>query len=194
MSTSSSDKKGEQLAGPKLNLHSAEARWFAVYTRFQREKLIHKRLKEKGIHSYLPLLKLTRHYTRKIRTVELPLISCYIFVCITKKEYVSVLQTPDVVDFVKFSNQLIAIPEYEIRLMRRVVEEGAEVETESLKYCPGDRVEIISGQLAGIEGILLNKDGKKNFLIELNQIGYSLRINVDPSMIRKAGEKHRPDK
>ena len=92
------------------HLDNHEARWFAVYTRFKREKVVKRALQEKGITSYLPIQKLTRHYTRKVKHVEMPLISCYIFTKITKKEYVRVLETQDVVNFVKFSPTSLLSP------------------------------------------------------------------------------------
>ena len=82
---------------PINQLHDTEARWFAVYTRYKREKIVRKQLSDKGIECYLPLQQFTRHYTRKVKQVQLPLISCYIFVKICKPEYIKVLETPEVV-------------------------------------------------------------------------------------------------
>ena len=165
-------------------LDERQERWFAVYTRFKREKLVYQRLQEKGIHAFLPLQNLTRQYASRKRSVQLPLISCYVFTRITKKDYVRVLETLDVVNFVKFSQNLIAIPEHEIHLLQRVVGEDLEVEVDPSGYREGDEVEIIGGNLTGIRGILLKQNSDKNFLIELNHIGYSLRIQVHPSQLR----------
>lgn len=167
-------------------------RWFAVYTRYKREKVVLKRLQEKGIQAYLPVQRLTRRYDRKVRDVELPLISCYIFTRITRKNYVPVLDTPDVLHFVQFSNNLIAIPEREILLLQRVTGGQAELEIEQHDGCRvGDEVEIVGGRLTGVRGILLEKNGKANFLIELRNIGFSLRLQVEPSLLRRVGVRNR---
>lgn len=166
-------------------LDEQEARWFAVYTAYKREKIIRKRLTDRGIESYLPLLEYTRHYERKVRTVELPLISGYIFVKITKKDYVPVLETPDVVNFVKFARNLIAIPEAEIRLIQRIVGEAADVEVSADAFCEGDEVEIIGGKLTGLRGKLLSGNENKNLLIELTHTGLSLRLHIPPGLLQK---------
>lgn len=174
----------------KLNenhLDEFEPRWFAVYTRYKREKLVHKRLQERGIQAYLPIQRLTRRYERKVKMVELPLISCYVFTRITKKNYVPVLDIPDVLHFVKFSQNLIAIPDREIRLLQRITGDGIEVELEPRSMLIGEEVEIVSGNLSGIRGVLVEKDRKKNFVIELNSIGYALRIAVEPALLKRAG-------
>ena len=165
------------------HLDEQEARWFAVYTKYKREKQVFKRLTEQGIETYLPLQKFTRRWTRKVREVELPLISCYIFVKIQKKDYIKVLETPDTVQFVKFSKNLLSIPDAEIEILRRVVGENLALDAEPKSYQVGDEVEVIGGNLTGLKGKLIKKDNEKNFLIELDNLGYSLRMYIDPTLL-----------
>ncbi len=171
------------------HLHLTEQRWFAVYTRFKREKQVELRLLEQGITTYLPLQEFTRRYTRKVRKVQIPLISCYLFVRITKKDYVRVLEDQDVVHFVNFAKNLIAIPEEEINILRRVVGEGIELETEPLQFTKGDTVEIVAGQLTGMKGKLVDRQNDKNLLIELDHIGYALRLQVPIEYLRRSGQR-----
>lgn len=165
------------------HLHPTEARWFAIYTRYKREKTVAKSLQRKGINCYLPIQKLTRYYARKVKHVDLPLINCYLFVKITKEEYVPVLETQDVVRFVNFSRNLVAIPEEEINIMQRIVGEIKEVSAEPGRFYPGAEVEIIGGQLTGLQGILLEQKNEKNFVVELNNLGYALLMHIDPSLL-----------
>lgn len=168
------------------HLDSKEPRWFAIYTNYKREKLVQSMLNQKGIHAYLPLQKVTRRYTRKIKTLELPLINCYVFVKITSKEYVPVLETEHVLKFIRFSKNLISIPEVEIEMIKRVVGEGVEVEIDqNNKHREGDSVEVVRGNLTGLRGKLVSIQGKKQMVIELDNMGYSLRMEVEPSLLRK---------
>ena len=167
------------------HLDDSTPKWFAVYTRFKGEKMAFRHLAKKGISVYLPLQKLTRRYTRKVKVVELPLISCYIFVKITKQEYVKVLETESVVDFVRFSNNLISIPEEEIETMKRVLGENWEVQIEQSKFEPGDLVEISAGNLIGLKGRLVDQRDKQQVLVDLERLGYTLRISVDKQLLRK---------
>lgn len=180
--------EGKQVTS-RNQLDQHEARWFAVYTKYKREKQVFKRLQERGIEAYLPLQAFTRRYTRKVKHVELPLISCYIFTKITKPEYVPVLETPDVVNFVKLAKEVIAIPEAEMELMKRVVGEGQEVEVTPNAYEPGDEVEVIGGSLTGLRGKLVEKQGEKNFIIELENLGYEMRMFVNPAWLRRTGKR-----
>jgi len=168
------------------HLHHDESRWFAVYTAYKREKLVHKMLTFKGIECYLPLQKVTRKYARKVRVQELPLINCYVFVKIVKKEYVPVLETEHVLKFTKIAQNLLSIPEREIETLKRVVgEKDVELEAVPREWSEGDKVEIITGNLIGLQGKLVSVEGKTKIVVDLDTLGYSLRMNIDASFLRR---------
>ena len=170
------------------HLHPTDARWFAIYTRFKREKTVLRELTQKGIEAYLPLQKILRQYGRKKKWVELPLFSCYVFVKITKPEYVPVLSTDGVVRFISFSQNLISIPESEIITIQRIVETQIPIEVQQRKFEHGDVVEVISGNLTGMRGILSEVHGKNKVLIELAHLGYTLKLEMPITILRKISE------
>ena len=170
---------------PENHLKEDVPKWFAVYTKYKREKVIKRDLERQDIHSYLPIQKLTRVYASKRKVVEMPLISCYIFVKITKFEYLRVLQTENVVNFVKIARNLISIPEREIDILKQVVGEGVQVTAEPKSFHKGDKVEIIGGNLTGLQGVLVEEHGEKQVIIDLDSMGYSLRMTLDTKYLRK---------
>lgn len=169
-------------------IHATEPRWFAVHTRSKCEKLVAQMLGKKQIKAYLPLVKTIRKYTRKIKNVEKPLIGCYVFVQIVKSEYVPVLETENVAGFVRFSKNIIAIPEEEINILRRIVLEN-DIELEAIpgNMGAGDPVIITAGPLTGMSGMVIKTEGKRKFQVELQRMGYSLLITVDAAFIQKTG-------
>ena len=173
------------LAKSENHLHDTEPRWFAVYINYKREKLVKGMLEQKGIECYLPIQKVTRRYARKVRTLELPLISCYIFVRIVKAEYVPVLETEYVLKFTKIAQNLLSVPDSEIETLKRVVGEGMNVTIEPTSMQAGDTVEIVAGNLTGLRGKLVSVEGKKQMLVELEHIGYTLRMNIDSALLRR---------
>lgn len=162
------------------HLDAVQPKWFAIYTRYKREKIVSKELTRLGVENYLPIQKLYRSYEKKKKIVELPLFSCYLFVKITKEEYRKVEDLESVVDFVNFSNNLISIPEEEIEIIRRIVGEGIELEIGKERFDEGDYVEVAKGSLNGLKGKLLKIKSKKNFLIELEKVGYNIKLEINP--------------
>jgi transcription antitermination factor NusG len=59
------------------------------------------------------------------------------------------------------------------------------IEPSSLQQ--GDRVEIIGGQLTGLQGRLAAIRGKQKLLIALETLGMDLQLEVDPKYLQKIG-------
>lgn len=166
------------------SLSTTDYKWFAVLTRVKAEKLVAAFLSEKKIQAYVPLQKVARIYGRKRRVVTLPLIYRYVFVKIIKSDYIPVLETPHVEGFLKFKQDLIAIPDYEIEWLQKITGENVAFNVESRPYSVGDEVVVVSGNLTGIRGKLIKSLGKNELLIELNHIGIGLRMSIDPAHIQ----------
>jgi transcription antitermination factor NusG len=161
-------------------LSDKDEKWFAVYTKYKCEKFVAAQLAKKNIHAYVPLMAKTKRYNRKIKHYEIPLINCYVFVKIKKEDYLRTLETEFVMKFLKNGNDLLAIPENEILILKRVggqVEEA--LEPDALPMDKGRIVEVTSGQLTGMKGKIIDRAGKKSFVVELQTIGYQLLVNID---------------
>jgi transcription antitermination factor NusG len=170
---------------PENHLTDVEPRWFAVRTRFKSEKLALKQLTQRGLAAYLPIRNLTRRYNRKIRHVELPLINSFVFVKIRKSEYARVLETEYVAGFLKFGQNILAIPEQQIDLIKRLLGEKIEIVAEQSGFLKGDWVEVTAGPLLGLRGQLVMIQGKERVLVELVNSGYSLQIAIENYLLKK---------
>ncbi len=175
-------------AVPVTEMHETEKRWFAIRTRSKCEKFVQRLMEKKQVHAYVPLQKVMRRYERKTKMVEKPLITCYVFVKISKSEYLPVLETENVAGFVKTAKVIHAIPEAEIDILRRVtLETDLEVEAIEAGWMEGDAVEISAGNLLGLKGKLIKIEGKRKMQIELENMGYSLLLTVDPLFLNRVG-------
>jgi transcription antitermination factor NusG len=166
------------------HLSENEERWFAVYTKYKCEKYIVDQLARKGISAYVPLITKTKRYKSRVKTHVVPLINSHVFVCIKKGNYIDVLQSEYVITFVKQRKNIISIPEVEINLLKMIVGELDNIEAGELTYGNGDEVEIIGGNLTGIRGQLVKKEGKNRFIVQLNSIGMQLAMTIDKSNLR----------
>lgn len=166
------------------HLSETDKRWFAVYTKYKCEKYVVDQLARKGISAYVPLITKTKKYSSRVKTNIVPLINSYVFVYIKKEEYVKVLQSEYVFTFVKQRKNIISIPEEEVNLLKMIVGEIENVEVGQIVFETGDEVEIIGGNLTGIRGQLLNKDGKNSFVVQLVTIGMQLAMTIDKNNLR----------
>lgn len=176
--------KSTNIFEPINHLSETEDKWFAVYTKYKCEKYVVNQLGKKGISAYLPLTTVTKKYVSKVKRYQVPLINCYVFVKIKKNEYVRVLETEYVMAFIKQRQSLISIPEAEINTLRLVVGEIENVEAGDFALQQGDEVEIIAGNLTGIRGLLVNKEGNNRFVVALQTVGLQLSMTIDRSLMR----------
>lgn len=172
---------------PCINhLSIQEPLWFAVYTRYKCEKYVFNHLIKKGVECYLPLINKTKKYNRKIKTHEIPLINCYIFVKVKKDQYLTVLETEYVIKFLKSGNELLSIPQEEIDILRRVVGDIDDIYMmQSDKYIfEGQEVEVSSGHLIGMRGKVIHRQGKHSFLVNLESMGFQLEIAINAKLLQ----------
>lgn len=165
---------------PSANFDNNELSWYAIYVRFKSEKFVTNLLQKKGIEAYIPLKTAVKRYSRKIKTYHLPLINCYVFVKINGNDRVKVIETENVLKFVKTGDNLGKIPEKEIEILRKITGEfNDQLEIEPSSWVQGNKVEIVRGGLAGTKGYITERKNKKVFLIALENMGFDLILEVE---------------
>lgn len=156
-----------------------EYSWYAVYVKSRGEKKAQSELQFKQIESFLPLQRKLRQWSDRKKWVEIPLISGYLFVRISRKEYDAVLQSNFIVSYVRFEGTAAQIPAKQIEYLRIMLNQDAvDIEITQKSLAPGQRIEVISGPLIGLQGKLVQIKGKNKLAVELEQLGYSALIEI----------------
>jgi transcription antitermination factor NusG len=161
-------------------MYDPEFRWYAIWTRSRQEKLASTALHNLGVQLYLPLKSELRQWSDRKQMVEMPVFSGYLFVNINpslKNSQLQVLKSPGVVAFVGNQSGPLPIPDQEIEGIRTVL--AARV---AYLHCPslneGDRVRVVRGPLAGVEGTLVTGNSAARLLVSIETIRQSLSVNV----------------
>jgi transcription antitermination factor NusG len=155
-------------------------KWFAVQTRARHEKVVVQRLSDKGMSTFLPLVRQVHRWSDRQKTVELPLFGCYVFVKLapTNHERQRVLLVDGVLKFVGSVGEGTAIPDEQIETIRTLVEEGLPYSSHPFLKI-GQRVRIRSGALDGVEGVLVSRCGERSLIVSLDAIQRSLAIRIE---------------
>ena len=140
-----------------MEINKVNYNWYAIRVKSRSEKKVYADLEEQNIEAYLPLQRKLRQWSDRKKWVETPLISGYVFVFISRKEYELVLRIYNVVSYIYFEGKAAIIREGDINLLKRMLgqtESEVEITLEPLK--PGQMVKIISGPLMGVVGELID--------------------------------------
>jgi len=163
---------------------TTEKQWHVIYTRSRAEKKVQVELSIKEIENFLPMQKRLRQWKDRKKWVEIPLMSGYCFVNITRKEYDSVLQTNNVVGYVRFDGKAAVVPENQIDSLKKMLKQYEfEVNVTSENFAPGKKVEVIEGPMIGLKGELVKAQGKNKFIIRFDQISSVVSVEIPSNHI-----------
>ncbi len=164
----------------------AKSPWYVVRTKVKCEKFIRDRLQQMGLEAFVPLRKRTAKYNRKVKVYELPLITGYTFVRLDKTRRNEVLALPYVQGMLRTAGHDCIVSDREMQWLQKISGTDIDVRTETLSMQKGDRVVLASGQLAGMEGVIVSQRSKHEVVVALESIGLQMVIQVDTSMLELA--------
>jgi transcription antitermination factor NusG len=163
-------------------------RWFAVYTTPRHEKRVAEHLCLRQIEYFLPLYRALRKWKDGSRvTLELPLFPNYIFVRISRRERIRVLEVPGVLSLAGCGREPTPLPDAEIEGLRRVG--MAKIEPHPCLVV-GEKVRIKDGVMAGVEGVLVRKNNSFRVILTLRMIMQSFAVEVDAASLEPALSVH----
>jgi len=152
--------------------------WFAVYTACRHEKQVARHLKQRQIEHFLPLYRTQHQWKDGSRVmVDLPLFPGYVFVRVDWSNRVGVLVVPGVVSMIGTAMRPAPLPDFEVEKLRTGLD-PLRVEPHPF-ITVGQRVRIKSGSLAGVEGIVVRKNGRIRVVLTLSLLTQSIAIEVD---------------
>lgn len=162
----------------------AERRWFALYTRPRQDKTLMRHLLSMR-KAFCGLLVPTRKRMPSggLKTSYLPLFPNYVFLHGTDQDRYDSLTTNcvqtvlDVTDGSQLQKELGALHE--------AILSGRSVSTVD-KIQEGQSVRIVSGPLAGHEGVLIQRRGNKRIVLSLSFLQQGAAVEIDDASIERS--------
>ena len=161
---------------------TSKVSWFAVRVRSNFERRTAELLRGKGYTELTPFYRVERRWSDRTKEVEVALFTGYVFCQFEPAQRLPILQTPGVVDVVRFGMQFIPVDEAEINAIRRVVVSGSEVIPWPYLR-EGQRVRIRSGSMRGLEGILVEEKGTRRLVLSITLLKRSASVEIDRSEV-----------
>jgi transcription antitermination factor NusG len=155
--------------------------WYAVYVQVNHEKEVTKRLEQKEISCFLPLMETWSKRLDRRKKIQVPFFPGYVFVNVVLDSYanLNILKTPGALTILRNSEGPLSIPRYQIENLQTIVNSAQPLSTHSyLKE--GDWVRVVRGPLTGCMGILNRLDAKKGRLVvSVDIIKKSVSVELD---------------
>ena len=187
-------KRGGETVGAQA-VAQAEAeepsvpRWYALYTRSHCEQLVYNQLVARGFRAFLPKIEMWSRRAGQRHLASMPMFSNYLFLrhAMNKMSYIEVRQARGLVRILgERWDRLGVVPDAEIQAIQKVL--YARVPVLSHPYLKeGQRVRILGGALAGVEGLLVRYRPEKGIVVlSIDLLQRSVAVEVDCSIVAAA--------
>ena len=155
--------------------------WYALYVQVNHEKEVVKRLEQKEITCFLPLMETWSKRLDRRKKIHVPFFPGYVFVhtLIDSSANLNIVKTPGALTLLHNADGPLSIPPYQIENLQTVINSAQSLSTHSyLKE--GDWVHVVQGPLAGCVGILNRLDAKRGRLVvSVDIIKKSVGVELD---------------
>ena len=159
--------------------------WYLIHTKPRQEKCALDNLHRQGYQCYLPTLPAEKLRQGLLTVADEPLFPRYIFIHLDAQSdnWAPIRSTLGVTSLVRFGYEPARVPDALVEFLRsRQNADGLHLWAQpALKV--GAPARVVSGPLAGYEGILLAKTGRERVVILMDLVGGQVRASLHPDQL-----------
>jgi len=165
--------------------------WYAIFTKPRSEKKVFQRMLDHEIEAFLPLVKTVRQWSDRKKTLQVPLISSYIFVHMEEKDLYKTLPIQGTVNVLKHLGKPAKIKDVEIENLQILSSNSEKHEiTNCVIVSNGDSVEVINGPFMGLIATCLKEGTNHRVIVKIDSLGTCFNVNIPLSFLRKIENKN----
>ncbi|WEA01618.1 transcription termination/antitermination protein NusG [Mucilaginibacter sp. SJ] len=162
----------------KEETHSNSQGWHVLYTYANFEKKVHDALQIQKIETYLPLLKVEKKWSDRMKISEKPLFPNYIFIRPNAGKFnYSSLSVKGAVKFIKIGNKPCIVQDSEIILIQKLLSITTDISHEST-YKKGDQVKVLDGPFEGFYGTVRELSGTSKLYIHIELLNQTISVKI----------------
>jgi transcription antitermination factor NusG len=150
--------------------------WWALHTKPRQEKSLARYLYAAGLEFYLPLISRRSRIRGRIVTSLSPLFTSYVFLRADRAGRLRAMESNRIVQTLAAPDS--SVIEHDLRQIDVLLSAGAPV-TPVERLGPGDEVEISSGPLAGLSGIIERTAAGRRFIVRVDFIQQGASVMLD---------------
>jgi transcription antitermination factor NusG len=160
--------------------------WYAIRVKPNFEFVTSRALRAMGYDEFLPVYRSRRAWSDRVKELDMPLFSGYLFSRFDKRDPYRVLNTPGVVHVVSAGREPVPVDPGEIQSLQVICGSGVAAEPwPFLKV--GQRVVVERGPLAGAEGVVVRLKAGYRLVASLSLLQRSVAAEIDRESVRPIG-------
>jgi transcription antitermination factor NusG len=156
--------------------------WYALQVRATHEKRVARLLGLKGYEHFLPLYRVRRRWSDRVKEMDQPLLPGYLFCRFASHARTPILKLEGVTRVVGIGCVPIPIEEEEIVAIQRVVGSGLDVRPHVF-LSTGQRVRIDTGPFEGVEGLIVEIKRRHRLIVGISALQRAISIDIDSAWV-----------
>ena len=167
---------------PEVTDDKPDRRWWVVHTNARQEKSLARDLYGYQIPYYLPQVEKASLVRGRKRTSFIPLFTSYLFMFGNEADRYTSLTTNRIAQVLPVANPLDLTRE--LLQISRLIEFKAPLTLEA-RLKPGDRVRVVRGALAGVEGVVVTRRRKCRLVVAVTLIQQGVSVEIDDYLLER---------
>lgn len=156
--------------------------WFALRVKPNHEKSVSSLMEHQGFEEFLPICRVRRRWGQRWQNVDTPLFPGYVFSRFERHDWTCIINTPGVIDAVRFGSALAPVDPDEIQALQLV--QRAKTDMQPSAYLqPGQSFRVTAGPLAGVKGTLIETKGVTRLLLSVTILQRSVLVEIDRNWV-----------
>ena len=156
--------------------------WFALHVRSNHEWRVADSLQTKGFEKFLPVYRVRRRWSDRMRDVDQPWFRGYVFSRFVVERRLPVLTIPGVIDIVGNGRTPTPVDDSEIEGLQRVAR--GMLAAEPWPYLRvGEAVRVDRGPLAGLEGRLTTIRKPARLVLTVSLLQRAVAVEIDEQCV-----------
>ena len=156
------------------SIQPEERKWYVAYVRLFHERKTAEKLAAMGIESFVPVREEIHQWSQRKKKVMRVLIPQMIFIHATPKERLEALTLASISHYMVLRGEHTPAvhPDRQMQQFMFMVDYSEEsIEMYNSHLQPGQSIKVIKGPLAGMEGELMEIEGKSKGIVRLDLLG-----------------------
>lgn len=166
-------------------------RWLVAFVRVCHEKKTSERLTKMGIENFLPIQREVHQWSDRRKVVDRVILPMMIFVYVDRHEQKQVLTLSAISRYMVLRGESTpaVIPDRQMSRFKFMLDYSDEtISMNTSPLAPGERIRVIKGPLTGLEGELVNVNGKSKVAVRLTMLGCAC-VDMPAGCVERASEK-----
>src|SRR5690606_29482953 len=164
-----------------VGVGACDAAWRVIHTKPRQEKALAEYLEARQIEHYLPLVRRVRYHGQRKAVAMVPLFPGYLFLHGDAEAGYAAERTERVVRVIPVSNQVEL--DAELAAIRLALERHGGLEP-SRYPAVGEWVEVISGPLRGLRGVVERGATEDRLILGVRMLGRAAELEIDRSLLQ----------